>query len=378
MVEFEAAHLRERTIKTTSGADFDSSLKFYYDETNNFRKFHIKKAKFNSSFTSNFVLGGLVHECPQLEIKKLFDGLKIQNNVKEVKFSYVAKGDFINCLRSRNLAYFLEYLLNSGAYIHLSSFNFLYWSVVDIVDSAIPNYSVHIESLVADDLKDVLYQVIKNESETAVQIFYQFNYPNLKEHDIPDFISSLLLLIEKYSDRKDLSLGLWLLKNILKSAKKNQSLPLLTDNEDHILLENFIDFYLRPIYIFKHSTHIFDHEATIVEIIKNYKISDRSEKIKNYSFVDSKTNLYVQASDVLVGLMGKFETYRNSSSEDTIRDDFNSLSRGQLDTANLFFDLIAKSREKNVGFLFSLDSRRERMKMDLIENLRTKKPLRKI
>lgn len=372
MVDFETSYLRDLTVQATPEADFESSLIFYYDETNNIRKFHIKEAKFNSSFTSNFVLGGLVYERPQSEIASLFDGLQLQSNIKEVKFCHIAKNGFIDCLKSRHLTYFLEYLLNNDdVYVHFSSFNFLYWSIVDIIDSAIETSSHQIEIIVANDLKDVLYQIIKIEFKAALRIFHKFNYPNLKKSEISDFLSSLVILIDKHVDRQDFSPGLWLLKEVFEEAKRNQSLSLLVDNENHMLLDGFLDFYLRPIYLFKNSVHNFDYEAAIVKVVEDYKIVNRDEEVRNYSFINSKDSQYIQASDIFVGLMGKFEHYRNSSSINDIKDDFRSLSKKQLNTVNLFFDLIAKSRKKNVGFLFSLDSHRERMKIDLIDNIRT-------
>nr|WP_293107774.1 hypothetical protein [Okeania sp. SIO2F4] len=97
MVNFDISALRRMTKILAPTADFESSFTFYYDETNNIRKFYVKEFDFNVSFNSkdfhsNFVLGGLVYEGSQPDIKPLFDRLKLQKNIKDVKFQHIAKG----------------------------------------------------------------------------------------------------------------------------------------------------------------------------------------------------------------------------------------------------------------------------------------------
>jgi len=64
MVIFDIGDVRKYTKMLAPSADFDGVYTFYYDETNNIRKFYIRKTDFNSTFTDNFVLGGLVHGGP--------------------------------------------------------------------------------------------------------------------------------------------------------------------------------------------------------------------------------------------------------------------------------------------------------------------------
>src|SRR5689334_18368316 len=106
MINFEVGDLREIAKLLTPSADFDSSFTFYHDETNNIRKFYIKEYGFNHSFTANFVLGGIVHEGISPDIKPLFDKLNLQKTIKEVKLKHIAKGEFLDCLKSEKLNYF--------------------------------------------------------------------------------------------------------------------------------------------------------------------------------------------------------------------------------------------------------------------------------
>ena len=103
MATFDIGEIRKYTKMLAPWADFDGAYTFYYDETNNIRKFYVRETDFNSAFTDNFVLGGLVHEGPAPDVQPLIDSFKLQKSVKEVKFKHIAKGDFIDCLRSQNL-----------------------------------------------------------------------------------------------------------------------------------------------------------------------------------------------------------------------------------------------------------------------------------
>ncbi|MEO1634049.1 MAG: DUF3800 domain-containing protein [Cyanobacteria bacterium J06631_9] len=212
--------------------------------------------------------------------------------------------------------------------------------------------------------------MIKLECETVVRRFHKFNYPNLAKEQVPDFIDFLLSLLTKYASRRELHPGLGMLYIIFEESKKKKSLPFIEENESHILLNSFFEFYLRPIYMFKDSTHVFDHEAAIVKIIRDYRIMNSEEKIENYSFVDSESNLFIQASDILVGFIGKLEDYKNKKTKSNICSDFCSLSKSQLNNVNLFFGLVAKSKKKNPGFLFSIDSSEEKEKIELIDEIR--------
>jgi len=374
MVNFDISDVRKMTRMLAPTADFDSPFTFYYDETNNIRKFYVRENDFNSSFNSNFVLGGLVYEGTRPDIKPLFDKLKLQKNITEVKLKHIAKGEFLDCLKSEKLNIFLKYLLDNDLHIHYSSLNILYWSIVDIVDSAIANSEVamQLDLNFSNHLKNDLYKLSKLEIESVIELFYNSDYPNLKKESVLEFIEELTSIFDEYIDTQEFHLGLESLRQILKEAKKRDSLPFIMDEEDRILIENFSQFYLRPIYLFKNSNHIFDNEVAISEILASYKIIDDSKEIKNYSFVDSQSDLFIQASDIFVGLMGKFASYINTSSREKIISDFDSLSEKQLSNIDVLINLIGKSNSKNVAFLHSIDSYEELTKMNLIHEIRNR------
>jgi uncharacterized protein DUF3800 len=374
MINFDTSYIRKMAKLLTPSADFDSSFTFYYDETNNIRKFYVKESGFNYSFTSNFVLGGIVYQGTQPDIKPLFDELNLQKTIKEVKLRHIAKGDFLDCLKSEKLTCFLKYLLDSEMYIHYSNLNILYWSLVDIVDSAIVNSeaAMQLPPSFVNHLRNDLYKLAKLEIDSVIKLFYNFEYPNIKSELVLEFIESLTSLFDEYLQTEEFHFGLESLRQILKEAKRKGSLPFIMDEEDYILINNFSQFYLNPIYLFKNSYHIFDNEISISEIVSDYKIFDGDEEIKNYSFIDSQSNLFIQSSDIFAGLFGKLTNYLNTSPREKIIIDFDLFSKKQLNNIDLLIDLEDKSHNKNIGFLQTVDSYEEMSKMSLIREIRNK------
>lgn len=372
MIDFEIGDIRKATKILAWSADFDSAFTFYYDETNNIKKFYVRENDFNYTFTANFVLGGLVHLGQAPDVQPLIDSFKQQKTAKEVKFKHIASGDFLDCLKSEKLKLFLQFVKDSNLYIHYSSLNILYWSIVDIVDSAIVSSesTQQLGPQFANHLKNDLYKLSRLEFESVIQLFYMYEYPNIKSESVLPFIEELTSLFNDYIDTQEYHFGLESLRQILKEAKKNNSLPFVMDEDDFILLKDLSHFYIRPIYLFKNSTHIFDNEDSIAETVNDYKILDEGVEIKNYTFVDSQTNQLIQLSDVFVGLMGKLTNYLNTSSREKINTDFVSLSSIQKKNIDLLINVIDKSHNKNIGFLHNTDSFEEMSKMDIIRTNR--------
>ena len=142
------------------------------------------------------------------------------------------------------------------------------------------------------------------------------------------------------------------------------------DEEDFVLINDFSHFYLRPVYMFKNSRHVFDNEESIAELLSGYKILDGSQEIKNFIFVDSKSNQLTQLSDVLVGLIGKLGSYLNTNDRDKIHSDICSLNQAQGENIDLLLKLIDRSHDKNIGFLHATDSYEEMSKIQVIRACR--------
>lgn len=355
-------------MRMSPNVNFDGRYIFYYDETNNPRKLYVKETEFNSPYRSNFVLGGLVFENQEINLDSLFSGLKLQSNVFDVKLRHLASGDFSECIKSNKLNYFLEYLYDNKILVHTRWVNFLYWSTVDIVDSFIANSEVAMKVAGATHamIKDALYQLAKEEIDSFIDLFYRYQYPNIKKENVVGFLEELESLFYPYIDDDEFHFGLEYLRQILHESKRKQELPFINNEEDHVLLKEFQHFYITPVGLFKNSQHIFDNEAAVRDKMNKLKIIDGEEEIRNYSFVDSAQHRPIQASDIYVGIMGKFTGFINSNSPEQIMSEMNSWSEMQLRNTQLLMRLMNSSADVNPGFLHTLDSQWERRKVVMV------------
>jgi len=103
--------MREELKAQYPNSNFDIRYNFYYDETNNIRKYHNEGGRLNYKGDGNFILGG-VSFCKELCIDSLFDELRLQKTSVEVKFKNIAKGNFFQILKSENLKTVLNFMYN--------------------------------------------------------------------------------------------------------------------------------------------------------------------------------------------------------------------------------------------------------------------------
>lgn len=375
MKTIEINEKREHLVNMFQEADFDKSYLFFYDETNNLRKFYVKEEDFNSSFSSNFILGGLVFEKSIPDLSELFKGLGLQKSTKDVKLKHIAKGDFINCLKSRKLHFFLKYLLDNNICIHFTWLNILYWSIADIVDSAIANSetAMKVGRIMKDKVRSDFYKFSKIELNAIINLFYKYKYPNLKKEDIVPFIDDLISLFHDYLFDEEFHFGLESLRQVFEEARDNRSMPFLESNDNFILIKDFSDFYLSPLYLFKNSEHYFDNEDSVKEIMDNTSLIDGTRKVSNFYFLDSKDNLAIQASDILVGIIGKLSNFLNTSSYKEVKMKVESLNDIQKESFDIIIDLIDFAYQENPGFLVMFDCKEETDKFHLARQIRNKK-----
>ncbi|WHT38702.1 DUF3800 domain-containing protein [Myroides sp. mNGS23_01] len=116
---------------------------------------------------------------------------------------------------------------------------------------------------------------------------------------------------------------------LLNESKKTRDLVFIMNDKNHQLIENFTHFYSRTIYLFLNSKHIFDQEDSIEPLLNNLNLTNQNNKIENFSFNDSKTNPYIQLSDIIIGLIGKFYNFINENDLHSIRNQLDKISDTQ-------------------------------------------------
>lgn len=364
-MNFEISQLRELHKSMFDLKGLDSNLTFYYDETNNIRKYYLKEDKFNESIKTNFILGGLVLEGNQdFEVKPLFDSFGLQSNVVEVKLKNLAKGNFIECLNSVHLQSIFTCLLKNEISIHYSSLNFLYFSFVDIIDSLIQATSIHFEPFYNRALKNDFHICVKKNLELFIEILYKFEYPNLKSENVLPFIEKLIEIF----NNEPKNIGNRTILMLLNKSKNKEELAFIMGENSHQLIENFTQFYSRTIYLFLNSKHFFDKEDSIEPLLNDLNLTNQNIKLENYSFIESKNNHFIQLSDIIVGLIGKFYNFINENEFHDIKNQLDKISPNQINTLMQFYQVLEFSELKNNAYIFLSISNEEIEKINYIKN----------
>lgn len=360
---------REELKSLYNNSGIDNKYYFYYDESGNIRKLHIDKNNFNVEICDYFVLGGLVFSEKleeQVIIREKFQKYMPLPN-EELKCNYICtkSKNFLDVLKQEKLNKFLDFCLEQNFIIHYEVLNFLYWSIVDVIDSINVEIGVNDKKLL-DNIKNLLYLVCKENYKQLASFFSQYNYPNLKENTKSDFLKGIISFtknskILNYSEKA-------ILLQFLEIGFASE-LIFIKNNPDNILLDDFLSFYVDGIEKNLNSFHVFDEENEIQNIIKSYdlKIIENNSVFDNYVFKNSKDDFYLQLSDVIVGLIRKFRKYLFSKSSEEIENDFYDMCKIQRNNLISLLMIIKRSEQENTFFLHDIDSVSEHDKLaDLI------------
>ena len=328
--------------------------KFYYDETNNFRKLKVRDTDFNYKLETHFVLGGIVDEG-NLDAEKIITDSRVVITSDEMKFKDFAKGEFLACLKSRNLRSLLNSLNDHDVSIHYSSTNALYWATVDIVDTVLDPEFIPLYHT----FKTILYLAAKAEQEALQQILIEYEFPAVEEARLSDFYSAIHALLTLFIENQGSDLhSAWMLhtqslQQLVKAKIKASSFSSQLDITKGLLFENDGMLYARNIALFQNSQHIFDNEDNLQEGF-DQKVSAFSDGSKtNYKFVDSKSSKEVQLSDVIVGIIARLHDFLDQHTPDTLRESLDAVFEDQYQRETLcsLVKLIGRSINLNQALI---------------------------
>lgn len=338
------------------GINNQTKYVFYYDESNNCRKFWVddSKQQFNTDYTADFVLAGLVkkeEDIVDVSLETFRKPLKLQGNVEEIKFKKLyAKGDFLQCVKEKRLFETLSWIDKSPFYIHYTNVNNLFYTLVEIFDSIVKPDEISEFGYDYFKMKSVFYHMFKGKADELQILMFKYKYPNIQREDVERFCNELLFLL---GSRREMKEEEKFLAGMLARASKSDELVFLHDNDDYIMQENYAEFYADPIRKYQKSTHIFDEETTVQDIVKR-QIAQGENMADNFKFVKSETDIFVQLSDVVAGILGKLFKYINSTSVNQRRKDIEGLSKIQIDNILLIDKLRMEANRENPGFLHSV------------------------
>ncbi len=345
---------------------WDLPLRLYYDETNNIRRLTLSAVGLNNDPDRMFALAGIALK-PGKEIVG-WDALRkemgIQVTATEIKYKHVAPTGYEGALASERLALFLEWLTESETLIHYSVLDVLYWSVLDIIESLMDDeriniYEVHME------LKNELAFAVKVDPKAFMTLVHGFGYPNLNRTDVPAFLEFVLAFVERRLP-KNRNLATESLKQLLRGAAKLPRLELtfLHDNEPGELISDFSVHFMHVLCIFKQASHVLDRETHIERILKNFEIRNGARRL-DYRFSDSKSDIGIQASDVIAGLIGQHFTYVQGHSLPELEKALDRFSERQHKNLNLLRGLIQASDAYSNGLLHAVQPLDTGLKNDM-------------
>lgn len=335
--------------------DNQTKYVFYYDESNNCRKFWVDdKQQFNTDYSADFVLAGLVkkeEDMVDVSLETFRKPLRLQGNVEEIKFKNLyAKGDFLQCVKEKRLFETLSWIDKSPFYIHYTNVNNLFYTLVEIFDSIVKPDEISEFGYDYFKMKSVFYYMFKKKADELQILMFKYKYPNIQREDIEVFCNELLFLL---GSRREMKEEEKFLAGMLARASKSNELVFLHDNDDYIMQENYAEFYADPIRKYQKSMHIFDEEPAVQDIVKK-QIALGENMADNFKFVKSETDIFVQLSDVVAGILGKLFKYINSTSVNQRRKDVEGLSKLQVDNILLIDKLRMDADRENPGFLCSI------------------------
>ena len=338
------------------GINNQTKYVFYYDESNNCRKFWVddSKQQFNTDHTADFVLAGLVRkeeEKVEASLETFRKPLKLQANVEEIKFKNLyAKGDFLQCVKERRLFETLSWIDKSPFYIHYTNVNNLFYTLVEIFDSIVKPDEISEFGYDYFKMKSVFYYMFKGKADALQILMFKYKYPNIQREDVEAFCNDLLFLL---GSRREMKEEEKFLAGMLARAAQSDELVFLHDNDDYVMQENYAEFYADPIRKYQKSRHIFDEETTVQDIVKK-QIAMGENMADNFNFVKSETDIFVQLSDVVAGILGKLFKYINSTSVNQRRRDVEGLSKLQVENILLIDKLRMEADRENPGFICSI------------------------
>ncbi|MFE6170184.1 DUF3800 domain-containing protein [Viridibacillus arvi] len=333
-------------------------MTLYYDETNNIRKLHIESNGLNIDEPQIFVLGGIIIEDESklsLSIEELKKSINLQKSAKEIKRKHVAKGNIIDILNSPKTTSFFNWLDTNHILIHYINVDLLYYSVVDIIDSLILNSSTIYIPLNLD-LKNLLYELILINKAEILEIFHKYEYPNISPDNTTPFIINLknclfqenesFIELKKNYDANYFHFIFHTLNGLFKDTDVHAPLAFLTNEKSFLLVDSFEHFYVTRLSLYQNAIHILDEEKSLnKELIKSCVGNTE------FKFVPSHTCDFVQISDVVVGILGKFFSYINKMNlpyNINFQSELNSVGTNNL---KLLCKLLLLSEERDIKFL---------------------------
>lgn len=324
---------------------------FFYDESNNSCSFSYDFSNINQEFNSDpfedFTLAGLMFltKPEDKTIDEYRTRLKLQPTVKEIHAVKLFKGDFLEELNSPRFTEYLNILKTSGCMLHFSFLNKLFFGIVDIIENLPPFNGFADAPLHA--LTTIFYTIVSSNLDSFKKIFNHYKFPKIEKTELVLFYDEIIEQCKNlYSLSKPLFSMLFSSEDDVDKSFKELCLHLNSihlidvDNfpilgEDK-LISDFSSLYLQNMFLFNKSVHYFDQCQSIKDGVDS--IFGNNKKIK-YQFLDSKTSVWIQLSDVFANFLGKLVKYQNGKSLNQLKDEERTFSERQKNNLKILREI---------------------------------------
>ena len=335
--------------------NWNQPLCIYYDETNNIRRLKLSEVGLNAPADKTFAIGGIALMPGQVlsgweDLRRI---MSIQPSATEVKFKHVAQPGYEESLKSSKLYTLLNWLVDTDVLIHYSVLDVLYWSILDIIESLMPDGRIEINEIHIE-LKNELYFAVTLKPSQFMALLHSFGYPNIQRPDVGPFLEAVLRFVVQCVP-VDRNVVTAILKQTLRRAANLPDLELifLHDNQSGELIDDFSVHFMHCICIFKHGTHVLDRETYIEKTMKKVELRD-GDRLLDYRFSDSKNEIGIQVSDVVTGLLGRHFSYLQQHSLPQLRQRMACFSNQQLQNLELIRKLIERSNSFSAALLHAV------------------------
>jgi len=339
----------------------DERLTFFYDETGNCGKFILSEEGVNDpiALKKDFILGGVAYigDDNPANPDELIKALRLQSDELKIKNIY-RSGSFLEAMGSRRACIYIDWLCNSGVFVHYATLNNLYYALVDFVDSL---WETQSEFAFSPEwifqLKSALYEFCREHTEETLELLYKYNYPNIDKNDLQKFGGDFCDFIQTYNDQAtNRGFIVESFRQMLKHAYRQGSLSFLHDNEANTLVEEYYGLYQGRCCNFKYSYHWFDEEKVVQSKMEESPMIDNGKPFVNYEFVNSKKNKMVQISDVFVGIMSNLFELLDSITFEEINKLKNEQNKKGIENLKKLSDLIEKSEAFHATMIQNINS----------------------
>jgi hypothetical protein len=150
--------------------------------------------------------------------------------------------------------------------------------------------------------------------------------------------------------------GFQMLRGVLQAGAKADPLIYPENEVPGTLIDSFVEFFLHRLCLFKNAVHLLDVEAVIQERLKACVFRDGEHYLDTFHFVDSRAEPGVQASDALIGLLGKLFSYVTRASPTQLIADRRALTPDQARILSKLNTLLDQSNEETPALLHQVAS----------------------